>query len=180
MKPVAWRYENKNVKGNWYITWTEPPDGFNKRALYEAPPDEAAWRELDDERVAYINRVGDILGQVGEDSLEDTATRVMQQLAHREKQIVMLRDGLKRADDLLRTSYDHVSPLIQEALAATADLSGYILCEREPVGYIFQHEDTGRTMCVEAQQVEWNFEKNNPRLFKVGPLYAPKGLNHGN
>jgi len=96
------------------------------------------------------------------------------------KREVMLRDGLKRADDLLRTSYDHVSPLIREALAATDDLSGYILCEREPVGYIFQHEDTGRTMCVEAQQVEWNFEKNNPRLFKVGPLYAPKGLNHGN
>ena len=37
-EPVAWRYENKNVKGNWYITWTEPPDGFNKRALYEHPP----------------------------------------------------------------------------------------------------------------------------------------------
>lgn len=75
---------------------------------------------------------------------------------------------------------DHLSPTLSKALAATDDLSGYILCEREPVGYIFQHEDTGRTMCVEAQQVEWNFEKNNPRLFKVGPLYAPKGLNHGN
>ena len=34
-KPTAWRYENKNVKGNWYITWTEPPDGFNKRPLYD-------------------------------------------------------------------------------------------------------------------------------------------------
>lgn len=42
MKPVAWRYENKNVKGNWYITWTEPPDGFNKRPLYEHPPQDAA------------------------------------------------------------------------------------------------------------------------------------------
>lgn len=88
MKPVAWRYENKNVKGNWYITWTEPPDGFNKRPLYEhQPEDEAAWRELDDERVAYINRVGDILGQVGEDSLEDTATRVMQQLAAKQAEV---------------------------------------------------------------------------------------------
>lgn len=52
-EPVAWRYENKNVKGNWYITWTEPPDGFNKRALYEAPQpsaeverDAACWRML--------------------------------------------------------------------------------------------------------------------------------------
>ena len=42
MKPVAWRYENKNVKGNWYITWTEPPDGFNKRPLYEHLPQDAA------------------------------------------------------------------------------------------------------------------------------------------
>lgn len=75
---------------------------------------------------------------------------------------------------------EHAQHIEKVALAATADLDGLILCEREPVGYIFQHEDTGRTMCVEAQQVEWNFEKNNPRLFKVGPLYAPKGLNHGN
>lgn len=54
-----------------------------------------------------------------------TAVRVneslRQQLATREAQIVMLRDGLKRADDLLRTSYDHVSPLIREALAATKE-----------------------------------------------------------
>ena len=42
MKPVAWRYENKNVKGIWYITWTEPPDGFNKRPLYEHLPQDAA------------------------------------------------------------------------------------------------------------------------------------------
>ena len=42
-----------------------------------------------------------------------------QQLADSQKQVVMLRDGLKRADDLLTHSYDHVSPLIREALAAT-------------------------------------------------------------
>lgn len=60
---------------------------------------------------------------------------------------------------------------IDEALADTADLKDVILCHSEPAGYTFQHEDTGRTMCVEAHQVEWNFEKNNPRLFKVGPLY---------
>ena len=143
MKPVAWRYENKNVKGNWYITWTEPPDGFNKRALYEAPPDEAAWRELDDERVAYINRVGDILGQVGEDSLEDTAARVMQQLAHREKQIVMLRDALETCEvgdfstgHVIYPSFDE--KLVNEALAATDDLDGVILCHAEPVGSDFE------------------------------------------
>jgi hypothetical protein len=104
MKPVAWRYENKNVKGIWYIIWTEPPDGFNKRPLYEhQPEDEAAWRELDDERVAYINRVGDILGQVGEDSLEDTATRVIQQLASRDVEVAKLRDEVIRCRDWFET-----------------------------------------------------------------------------
>ena len=60
----------------------------------------------------------------------------------------------------------------EEALAIQPDdMKDVILCHAEPVGYVFQHEDTGRTMCVEAQQVEWNFEKNNPRLFNTGPLY---------
>jgi hypothetical protein len=34
-EPVAWRYENKNVKGTWYITWTKPDDSFNQRGLHE-------------------------------------------------------------------------------------------------------------------------------------------------
>ena len=42
-----------------------------------------------------------------------------QQLADSQKQVMLLRDALKRADDLLTHSYDHVSPLIREALAAT-------------------------------------------------------------
>jgi hypothetical protein len=44
--------------------------------------------------------------------------------------------------------------------------------EQEPVAWMFQHEETGRTMCVDAQQVEWGFEKGNPRLQKIGPLYT--------
>jgi len=111
--------------------------------------------------------------------LKEEIESLRKQLAEREKQVAMLRSYLNRW--AFTQSEDECAHMeVQEALAATDDLSGYILCEREPVGYIFQHEDTGRTMCVEAQQVEWNFEKNNPRLFKVGPLYAPKGLNHGN
>lgn len=34
----------------------------------------------------------------------------------------------------------------------------------EPDAYIFQHEETGQIHEVDAQQVEWGFEKNNPRL----------------
>ena len=44
--------------------------------------------------------------------------------------------------------------------------------EQEPVAWMFQHEETGRTMCVDTQQVEWGFEKGNPRLKKIAPLYT--------
>ena len=37
-------------------------------------------------------------------------------------------------------------------------------------GYFFQHEETGQVMHVDAQQVEWGFEKNNPRLIKMDAL----------
>jgi hypothetical protein len=43
---------------------------------------------------------------------------------------------------------------------------------QEPVGYLFQHEETGLTMVVDVQQVEWGFEKNNPRHQKIGPVYT--------
>lgn len=49
-----------------------------------------------------------------------------------------------------------------------AELKG----DAEPVAWMFHHAETGRTMCVEAQQVEWGFEKNNPRLQKICPLYT--------
>ena len=42
----------------------------------------------------------------------------------------------------------------------------------EPEAYIFQHEETGNTMFVDRQQVEWGFEKNNPRLQKVGKAFT--------
>ena len=52
---------------------------------------------------------------------------------------------------------------VEQALAAPV---------QEPVAWMFQHEETGRTMCVDAQQVEWGFEKGNPRLKKIAPLYT--------
>ena len=42
----------------------------------------------------------------------------------------------------------------------------------KPVAWLFQHEETGVVHIVDCQQVEWGFEKNNPRLQKIGPLYA--------
>jgi len=42
----------------------------------------------------------------------------------------------------------------------------------EPVAWLFQHEETGLTDCIDTQQVEWGFEKNNPRWQKIAPLYT--------
>lgn len=41
----------------------------------------------------------------------------------------------------------------------------------EPVAWEFQHEETGAITFVDRQQVEWGFEKNNPRWQKIGPVY---------
>lgn len=44
--------------------------------------------------------------------------------------------------------------------------------QMKPVAWMFQHEETGVISIVDTQQVEWGFEKNNPRWLKIGPLYA--------
>jgi hypothetical protein len=41
----------------------------------------------------------------------------------------------------------------------------------EPYGYVFQHGETGLQQVVDAQQAEWGFEKNNPHLQNIGPVY---------
>lgn len=46
----------------------------------------------------------------------------------------------------------------------------------EPDAYLFQHDETGQTMFVDSQQVEWGFEKNNPRLHKIGGAFTEKQL----
>jgi len=43
---------------------------------------------------------------------------------------------------------------------------------QEPDAWLFQHEETGLTQCVDHQQVEWGFERNNPRWQKIRPLYV--------
>ena len=41
----------------------------------------------------------------------------------------------------------------------------------EPVAYMYQHEETGIVGFVDHQQIEWGFEKANPRLQIICPLY---------
>jgi hypothetical protein len=70
---------------------------------------------------------------------------------------------------------DLVEPMIPERLVR-ALLAGKVLCDAEPIGYLYQHEDTGMTASVDVQQVEWGFEKNNPRYTLVGPLHKPADI----
>lgn len=42
----------------------------------------------------------------------------------------------------------------------------------EPDSYVFQHEETGQSQFIDRQQVEWGFEKNNPRLHRVGEAFT--------
>lgn len=44
--------------------------------------------------------------------------------------------------------------------------------EPEPVAYMYQHEDTGIVGFVERYQLDNGFEKLNPRLTLIGPLFA--------
>lgn len=44
----------------------------------------------------------------------------------------------------------------------------------EPDSYLFQHEETGLTQYVDRQQVEWGFEKNNPRWQKISGAFTEK------
>jgi hypothetical protein len=43
--------------------------------------------------------------------------------------------------------------------------------ELKPVAWMYQDKETGRINFVDEQQIEWNFEKNNPRLQRVCALY---------
>jgi hypothetical protein len=43
--------------------------------------------------------------------------------------------------------------------------------ELKPVAWMYQHKETGVTGFADEQQIEWGFEKNNPRLQRVCALY---------
>jgi hypothetical protein len=63
--------------------------------------------------------------------------------------------------------------ILSDALAESRREVAALKDVQEPIGYLFQHEETGLTTVVDVQQVEWGFEKNNPRHQKIGPVYTP-------
>ncbi len=74
-----------------------------------------------------------------------------------------VRDAIKRIKLLEQRIID---------LQGHDDLSHIDRKLSEPVAWMFQHEETGLTDCVDAQQVESGYEKNNPRWQKICPLYT--------
>jgi hypothetical protein len=98
------------------------------------------------------------LGAAGEEAA-DRIEELEQQLAEREKQIVLMRDALEYA---WKPSYETNgitgARMANEALAATQDLSGLVLCDAEPVGYIKEGY---------YRSAKWNED---------GPLYKARKL----
>lgn len=68
----------------------------------------------------------------------DENESLRQQLAHREAQIVILRDALLHMCHTTVATDKYNGDMVQEALAATADLDGLILCDAEPVAWMFE------------------------------------------
>ena len=63
--------------------------------------------------------------------------------------------------------------LVETAPAQPAAPQGVAYAELpEPESYLFQHDETGLTQFVDAQQVEWGFQQNNPRLRRIGGAYT--------
>lgn len=77
---------------------------------------------------------------------------------------IRLIDGSVKHDELTSDCSMRLAVLKGEEWAA-------LMGGGEAVAWEYQHEDTGLIDFVDPQQVEWGFEKNNPRWQKVGPVY---------
>ena len=74
----------------------------------------------------------------------------------------------------------HLGEYLSEALDTNqrleAELAALKAAPAEPdeavevVAHMYQHDETGIVGFVDQQQVDWGFEKNNPRLHLIGPL----------
>ena len=73
-EPVAWRWENKNVKGNWYLSWSKPDARFNQRALYEHP--QPAHPEAEVQELMEFAK-HHALGTFSDATIEDKFRRVL-------------------------------------------------------------------------------------------------------
>lgn len=90
-----------------------------------------------------------------------------------EKQIVMLRNTIQALfcdpeGNPCFAGSDGDRLIIAEALAATDDLSGCVLCDAEPVAHMYPHDETGRTTFVAMPD-----SMSERRWYEI-PLYRAK------
>ena len=101
-----------------------------------------------------------------------------QQLANREKQIVMLRDELLRVKGICLREVG-IGIVNEVVLADTSDLDQFILCKREPVAaqLMVRFEHTGwkrYNVYDDLETANWHAAQceGDPLLLMVDPLYA--------
>jgi hypothetical protein len=75
-------------------------------------------------------------------------------------------DYVKYAD--VQAALQHPQPAVPDGWIKV--MRGWLSMRQEPIAWMFQHEDTGRTTFVELGEAEV-FAELNPRLQKVCPLY---------
>ena len=141
-------------------TWDEIPDVAAQLERADWEPEEALRFYADGKHFDIVDGRTRILdtGGIASNALKSASLEYLERKGDAElfelratierqaAQIEMMRDGLKRADDLLRTSYDHVSPLIREALSTTPDqaLEQFAAKVREQAIKEISHERTPR------------------------------------
>ena len=86
------------------------------------------------------------------------------------------RELLQMALEALEECADGVYFRYQAKETITAIRAHLAKPEPEPVAWMFQHDETGRTTCIDSWQVENGFEQLNPRLEKVCPLFTKDQL----
>ena len=96
---------------------------------------------------------------------------VAEQLAEREKQNVLLRGFVKLLRDYIPASAIG-NMTVQDALDATADLSGLILCDAEPISYIYKHRSSYTGEFIWKTQSTYNGNQAIATL----PLYKAKEI----
>ena len=85
---------------------------------------------------------------------------------------LILNEGIIDAIDALK-ALDKQEPVAWEQFYPDIGKPKFVAQpEQGPVAWMFQHEETGQTVCIDAQQLGWGFEKGNPRLKKIAPLYT--------
>ena len=106
------------------------------------------------------------------EELHDENMRMRQQLAEREKQIVLLRVALEMAWSTASVNGVKARRLSEEALAATADLEWLRLCHANPIAWITTDEEGSPAMLF--------FDKQEALMFSGvdGPVPLYKVANN--